>query len=124
MLQKGTQHVTSNTFEIHIDNTILYYEAPSTQIMLQWVTLISNMVKTEHLLINSSLSYRHYRGYDGNKSILVSVWVDGCSDHKVTNTLHFPAIRVFVCQAGFQEFFSTSILRADQKRKLRWTHHV
>ncbi|CAO0800519.1 unnamed protein product [Mucor circinelloides] len=72
MLQKGTQHVTSNTFEIHIDNTILYYEAPSTQIMLQWVTLISNMVKTEHLLVNSSLSYRHHRGYDGNKSILQS----------------------------------------------------
>ncbi|CAO3612594.1 unnamed protein product [Mucor fragilis] len=72
MLQKGTEHATSNTFEIHIDDTILYYEAPSTQIMLQWVTLISNMIKMEHLLVNSSLSYRHYRGYDGNKSILVS----------------------------------------------------
>ncbi|GAN07400.1 hypothetical protein MAM1_0159d06897 [Mucor ambiguus] len=72
MLQKGTQHASSNTFEIHIDGTILYYEAPSTQIMLQWVTLISNMIKVEHLLVSSSLSYRHHRGYDGNKSILQS----------------------------------------------------
>lgn len=73
MLQKGTQYATSNTFEIHIDDTVLYYEALSTQTMLQWVTLIKNMIKMDHHILNSSLSYRHYRGYDGSKSILVGL---------------------------------------------------
>lgn len=73
MLQNGVQHAASNTFEIHIDDTILYYEALGTQIMLQWVTLINNMIKMNNLLLNSSLSYRHHRGYDGNKSILVGL---------------------------------------------------
>ena len=73
MLQKGTQHAASNTFEIHINDTVLYYEALSTQTMLQWVTLINNMIKMDHLLSNSPLSYRHHRGYDGNKSILVGL---------------------------------------------------
>lgn len=73
MLQKGTQHAASNTFEIHINDTVLYYEALSTQTMLQWVTLINNMIKMDLLLSNSPLSYQHHRGYDGNKSILVGL---------------------------------------------------
>ncbi|CEP17660.1 hypothetical protein [Parasitella parasitica] len=72
MLQKGTQHATSNTFAIHINNEILYYEAPNTQSMLQWVSLVNNAIKMDYLWINSSLAYRHHRKYDGNKSILQS----------------------------------------------------
>ncbi|KAI8641170.1 hypothetical protein BD408DRAFT_444503 [Parasitella parasitica] len=72
MLQKGTQHATPNTFEIHMGNNILYYEAPNTQIMLQWITLINNAIKVDYLWMNSSLSYRHHRGYDGNRRILQS----------------------------------------------------
>lgn len=98
----------ANTFEIHIHNSnVLYYEALSTQIMLQWVTLINNTIKTEHLLLNSSLSYRHHQSCNGNRNILVSVcFIFMCNAvgfiaYSSTNTKTMPAFRIFVCKARF-----------------------
>lgn len=67
----------TNTFEIHVkkDGSILYYETPSTQIMLQWVTLINRMLKLNHLVLHSMHSHCHEPEERRSKIILVSVTV-------------------------------------------------
>lgn len=67
-----------NTFEIHIknDSCILYYEAPNTQMMLQWVTLINNMLRSNHLVLYSMHSHCHEPEKSKSKNILVSIELD------------------------------------------------
>jgi hypothetical protein len=63
---------SANTFEIHAKKGVLYYEAPSTQIMLQWVTLINSMLKLNHLVLHSIHSHCHEPEERKSKRILVS----------------------------------------------------
>ncbi|KAI8064272.1 uncharacterized protein B0P05DRAFT_476440 [Gilbertella persicaria] len=54
-------------FMLHINGTSLYYEAPNTQIMLEWVTLINNAFTLDRLLL--------YFNRDQHRQILVCIFM-------------------------------------------------
>lgn len=62
-MQDGTKSV--NTFEVHTkrQNQILYYEAPNTQIMLEWITIIGSKLKLDPLLLLG-----HHNGFENHQS--------------------------------------------------------
>ncbi|KAI8378956.1 hypothetical protein BD560DRAFT_487846 [Blakeslea trispora] len=55
----------SQSFEIRLKSrhdSVLYYEAPNTQIMLEWVTLINSALRLDRLLLHSTASLSHHHG--------------------------------------------------------------
>lgn len=65
MVQEDSQLSTSNIFQIHIKNQVevLYYEAPNTQTMLEWVTLINSKLKIDPVSLIG-----HYNGFQTYQS--------------------------------------------------------
>ncbi|KAI8372615.1 Pleckstrin homology domain-containing protein [Choanephora cucurbitarum] len=63
----------TTSFEIRLKehDSTLYYEAPNTQIMLEWVTLINYAIKLDRLLLHSTVSLSHHHG-SCHKNILLS----------------------------------------------------
>lgn len=56
---------TDVTFEVHVkrQNRILYFEAPNTQMMLEWITIIGSKLK-----LDPSLLIGHHNGFENNQS--------------------------------------------------------
>lgn len=69
------EDATSNVFQIHIKDQadILYYEAPNTQIMLEWVALINTKLKMDPgSLLGHYSGFKAYQSQPENvKDILV-----------------------------------------------------
>lgn len=65
MVTEEGRFSTSNVFQIHIKDQadVLYYEAPSTQIMLEWVALINTKLKMDPLSLIG-----HYNGFQRYQS--------------------------------------------------------
>lgn len=71
--QLSTHHTSrGRVLEIELkEGGILYYEAPNTQIMLQWITMINNSIPLDHFLLFDTIAYK-------KQTILVSPFVYVC----------------------------------------------
>lgn len=73
--QVSTDSLQQSCFEIELTSKqILYYKAPNTQIMLQWINIINHSISLDRFLLFDSLSYK-------KPTILVSSDLYRCTMH-------------------------------------------
>jgi hypothetical protein len=98
-----------SSFEIYLkDGTALRYEAENTQIMLQWLTLITNKLKLDPPGLDNLKTYQSQP--ENVKYILVSFLLIKHNYIISNKRVYTIAIWIIVCQTRLQRTFYTTIL--------------